>query len=182
MLWAAFCLGSAPALAAFAHAGELGGGATGTAVGVQLLSIGNFAGRIIAGPLSDRIGRPATLHGNSALLVVACAPFAVGAGPPLALVALLLLGTQYGALSALVPAATSDLVPAERFGTTYGLVFSGWGVAGLLAPVAAALVATDAGLDGAFAAAIGAAVASWAAVTTYTMLAGRVRPAGPPST
>ena len=32
--------------------------------------------------------------------------------------ALLLLGLQYGALSTLTPAATADVVPAERFGTT----------------------------------------------------------------
>ena len=108
------------------------------ALAVTLLNLGNFAGRLIAGPLSDRIGRRAALHANRALLVLACIPLAIGASGALALAALLVLGTQYGALSTLTPAATSDVVPAERFGSTYGLVFTSWGLAGLAAPVLAA--------------------------------------------
>jgi hypothetical protein len=38
-------------------------------------------------------------------------------------------------VSALVPAATADQVGAAAFPSTYGLVFTGWGCAGLLAPV-----------------------------------------------
>jgi hypothetical protein len=59
-----------------------------------LLNVGNLAGRLGAGPLSGRIGRRAALHGNSALLVLACLPLATGASGALALVALLLLGLQ----------------------------------------------------------------------------------------
>lgn len=176
-LWVAFCLGSAPALAAFAHAGALVTSA-GAALAVQLLSVGNFVGRIVAGPLSDLVGRPATLHGNSAVLVLGCLPLATGAAGPLVLGSLLLLGTQYGALSALAPAATSDAVPRERFGATYGLVFTGWGVAGLVAPVLAASVAASAGFDGVYVGALGAAALSWAAVTAYTSLQRRVARAG----
>ncbi len=116
-LWAAFGLGSAPALAAFAQAGSLVGSAGSVALAVVLLNVGNLAGRLGAGPLSDRIGRRTALHADSALLVLACVPLATGATGPLALVALLLLGLQYGALSALTPAATGDVVPAERFGS-----------------------------------------------------------------
>jgi hypothetical protein len=42
----------------------------------------------------------------------------------------------YGAVSALVPAATADQVGAAAFSTAYGVVFTGWGCAGLLAPLA----------------------------------------------
>lgn len=166
-LWLAFGLGSAPALAAFAQAGSLAGTPHAVALAVTLLNVGNFAGRLIAGPLSDRIGRRAALHANSALLVVACVPLAAGASGPLALVALLLLGTQYGALSALTPAATSDVVPPERFGTTYGLVFTGWGIAGLLAPVTAATLATDIGYAGVYGSFLALAALSWACAATY---------------
>ena len=134
-LWLAFGLGAAPALAAFAQAGNLAGAPGSAVVAVTLLNLGNFAGRLVAGPLSDRFGRRTALHVNAALLLLACFPLALGAAGPIALVALTLLGAQYGALSTLTPAATSDVVPAEHFGTTYGLVFTGWGLAGLLAPV-----------------------------------------------
>ncbi|GAA4908509.1 sugar phosphate permease [Actinomycetospora succinea] len=164
-LWLAFGLGSAPGLAAFAQAGNLSGAAV--ALAVALLNVGNFAGRLVAGPLSDRVGRRAALHANSGLLVLACVPLATGATGPVALVALLLLGTQYGALSALIPAATSDVVPPERFGTTYGRVFTGWGVAGLVAPVTAAGVAGLVGYGVVYAGFLGLAALSWACVAAY---------------
>lgn len=99
-----------------------------------------------------------------------CIPLAVGASGPLALAALLLLGTQYGALSTVAPAATSDVVPAECFGTTYGLVFTGWGIAGLVAPVAAAAVATVIGYGAAYLAFLVIAALSWTSVGTYARL------------
>jgi MFS transporter, OFA family, oxalate/formate antiporter len=172
-LWLAFGLGSAPALAAFAQAGNLAGDAAAVTLAVALLNLGNFGGRLIAGPLSDRIGRRAALHANSALLVLACVPLALGATGPPALVALLLLGTQYGALSTLTPAATSDVVPPERFGTTYGLVFTSWGVAGLLAPVAAATLAAEIGYGAVYSAFLVVAGLSWVAVGTFARLAAR---------
>jgi OFA family oxalate/formate antiporter-like MFS transporter len=182
-LWLAFGLGSAPALAAFAQAGELAGAPGAVALAVLLLNIGNFVGRLVAGPLSDRVGRPAALHGNSAVLLLACLPLAGGSTGPVALFALLLLGTQYGALSALIPAATSDAVPRERFGTTYGLVFTGWGVAGLLAPVGATSLAGQVGYDGVYRSFLVVAVLSWACVATYArLLGGRREPTRQPPT
>ncbi|MDD7934193.1 MFS transporter [Actinomycetospora straminea] len=172
VLWLAFGLGSAPALAAFAQAGNLAGDVAVVTLAVVLLNLGNFAGRLIAGPVSDRIGRRAALHANSALLVLACLPLALGASGPVALAALLLLGTQYGALSTLTPAATSDVVPPERFGTTYGLVFTAWGIAGLLAPVAAATLAPTLGYDRVYLAFLVVAAAAWGCVVVF---AGMVR-------
>ncbi|HEV7210590.1 MAG TPA: hypothetical protein VGN47_02625 [Blastococcus sp.] len=43
-------------------------------------------------------------------------------------------------MSALVPAATADRVGALLFPTAYGIVFTGWGCAGLLAPLAGGLL------------------------------------------
>jgi MFS transporter, OFA family, oxalate/formate antiporter len=169
-LWLAFALGSAPALAAFAQAGLLAGTPSGAALAVTLLNVGNFVGRLVAGPLSDRVGRSPALHGNSALLLLACLPLAVGASGPIALVALFVLGTQYGGLSALIPAATADVVPSERFGRTYGLVFTGWGIAGLLAPVAAAALATQIGYDGVYLSFLVIAALAWACVAIYAWL------------
>ena len=166
-LWVAFCLGSAPALAAVAHAGELADPTGNATLAVQLLSGGNFVGRLVAGSLSDRVGRTAALHGNSAVLFVACLPLAFDAAGPLSLLSLLLLGIQYGSLSPLMPAATSDAVPSQGFGATYGLIFTGWGVTGLAAPVAASSLAVGVGFDGVYCIALGVAALSWAAVALY---------------
>jgi MFS family permease len=98
-------------------------------------------------------------------------------GGPVALVALLVLGLQYGALSTLAPAATADVVPAERFGTTYGLVFTGWGVAGLVAPVGAAALAVVTGLDGAYRVFLVVAALGWVCAAAYGRAARAGRPA-----
>jgi MFS transporter, OFA family, oxalate/formate antiporter len=172
-LWLAFGLGSAPALAAFAHAGQLAGSPGAVVVAVTLLNIGNFVGRLAAGPLSDLVGRRVALHVNSALLVLACSPLAVGAVEPVSLIALLLLGTQYGALSTLVPAATSDVVPTERFGATYGYVFTGWGAAGLLAPIAAATLAATAGFAVVYGLFLICGAVAWACAVAFNRLSRR---------
>jgi MFS transporter, OFA family, oxalate/formate antiporter len=43
-------------------------------------------------------------------------------------------------VSALVPAATADRVGAGAFSIAYGRVFTGWGFAGLAAPLAGGLI------------------------------------------
>lgn len=178
VLWLLFGLGSAPGLAAFAQAGALAGTPGATALAVALLNVGNVVGRLVAGPVSDRLGRPAALHLDLALLVLACLTFAAGATGTPALGGLLLLGAQYGALSVLTPAATADVVPARRFGAAYGRVFTSWGVAGLTAPVAATALAAATDLATVYAAFLGVAALAWAAVIAYGR-SGRVRPSAP---
>ncbi|HLR93830.1 MAG TPA: MFS transporter, partial [Jiangellaceae bacterium] len=136
-LWLMFMVGSAPALVAFAHAGALTEAPGASVAAVSLLNAGNFAGRLIAGPGVDRVGLSRALHGTAASLVVATVALALSQHVLIALAALLVIGTQYGALSALTPVATARSVPADRFGSVFGVVFSGWGVAGLGSPVAA---------------------------------------------
>src|SRR5690349_14679831 len=132
-------------------------------------NIGNFVGRLAAGPLSDLVGSRVALHANSALLLLACSPLALGAVEPVSLIALLLLGTQY-----LVPAATADVVPRERYGATYGYVFTGWGAAGLLAPIAAAALATTAGFAVVYGLFLISAVVAWACAAAFNRLSRRV--------
>ncbi len=164
-LWIAFGLGSAPALAAFAHAGQLIPGPPVGAMAVSLLSAGNLLGRLIAGPVSDRVGRSLSLHLNAGALLLACTLLATIHSPTVALAALLMLGTQYGALSALTPATTADVVPPERLGATYGAIFTGWGLGGLCAPLAAAAAAALLGWDHVFLVFLAPAVIAWLAIS-----------------
>lgn len=144
-LWLVFGMGSAPGLAAFAHAGAITPAAGSAGLSVAVLSVGNLTGRLVAGPGSDRIGRTRALYLTVALLAASCLVLAATDRPVVSLAALAALGTQYGALSALTPAATADTVPTDRLGATYGVIFTGWGVGGLLAPVVAAAVASHVG-------------------------------------
>ncbi|ABB15233.1 L-lactate MFS transporter [Carboxydothermus hydrogenoformans] len=107
---------------------------------VALLAIFNASGRILAGMASDRIGRV-----NTMLLV-----FLVGG------VNMLLFGTYhtigsmaigtaiaglaYGALLSLFPSATADYYGTKNLGVNYGLVFTAWGIGGVLGPLLAGKV------------------------------------------
>lgn len=135
--WVMFLLGSAPALVAFGHAGGLAGHTQSAVIAVVLLNAGNLTGRVLAGPVADRTGHGPVLH-LTALALIGVAVVLVSVEQTVAIqAALVVLGLQYGAVSVLVPMAVSDAVPAEQFGAAYGLVFTGWGVAGLAGPVLA---------------------------------------------
>lgn len=149
-LWAAFLLGTLPALLVVAHAATIaaagGLGPAAVSASVALLGAGNLTGRAGGGWLSDRIGRLPGLRAATLTLAAAClALTAVSATAPV-LVLMVLVGVGYGTQSSLVPALTADLFGVEHFGANYGRIFTGWGVAGLLGPqVGAALGGTGRG-------------------------------------
>lgn len=104
---------------------------------VVILAVGNAAGRIIAGMLSDRIGRTLTLAlmtGFQAILMFIAIPV-IGAEHPSAILIVLiatLIGFNYGANLALFPAITKDFWGIKNFGANYGLLFTSWGIGGFV--------------------------------------------------
>lgn len=103
---------------------------------VAVLAIGNGAGRIIAGTMSDRIGRRATLFicfSVQAMLILLLSRTVAGSllahEVVLALVSAL-IGANYGANLALFPSITRDFYGLANFGMNYGLVFTAWGFGG----------------------------------------------------
>lgn len=122
---------------------------------VAVLAIGNGGGRILAGMLSDKIGRKATMF--ACFLLQAVCIFLLsqaklvetGGGEvlPNALAHILvlavvsaLIGANYGANLSLFPSITKDYYGLKNFGTNYGLVFTSWGVGGfMLAKLAGAM-------------------------------------------
>jgi MFS transporter, OFA family, oxalate/formate antiporter len=103
---------------------------------VALMAIGNAGGRIVAGMLSDRIGRKATLIimlGFQALLMFAGVVI-VGTSSSAVLLVILasLIGFNYGTNLSLIPSFTKDLWGLKNFGMNYGIVFTAWGVGGFV--------------------------------------------------
>lgn len=54
-------------------------------------------------------------------------------------------GLAYGALFSLFPATTADFYGIKNLGVNYGLVFTGWGIAGIVGPVLGGMVADATG-------------------------------------
>jgi MFS family permease len=104
---------------------------------VEILAIGNAAGRIIAGFLSDKIGRRATLVGMlsfQTILMFIAIPV-VGSESSRAILLVLLavfIGFNYGTNLSLFPSLTKDNWGLKNFGINYGIVFTAWGVGGFV--------------------------------------------------
>ncbi len=106
-------------------------------VAVAILAIGNAGGRIVAGLLSDKIGRKATLIIMLAFqtILMLIAILVVAAEQPIVLLVLLLatfIGFNYGTNLSLFPALTKDNWGLKNFGINYGIVFTSWGVGGFV--------------------------------------------------
>jgi OFA family oxalate/formate antiporter-like MFS transporter len=105
---------------------------------VAVLAIGNGAGRIAAGMLSDKIGRKATMF--LCFVVQAVCIFLLSmakentfmASVPVLSIISALIGANYGANLALFPSITKDYYGLKNFGINYGLVFTSWGVGGFM--------------------------------------------------
>ncbi len=102
---------------------------------VAILAIGNAAGRIIAGMLSDRIGRKNTLavvFGLQAILMFVAVPITGTEGSGALLLVLLstFIGFNYGANLALFPSVAKDMWGIKNFGVNYGILFTAWGLGG----------------------------------------------------
>ncbi|HEY5552143.1 MAG TPA: OFA family MFS transporter [Opitutaceae bacterium] len=103
---------------------------------VAVLAIGNGAGRIVAGTLSDRIGRQRTLcicfvtQTVVILLLSQASQDNFLGGRTVLAVLSALVGANYGANLALFPSITKDFYGLKNFGVNYGLVFTAWGWGG----------------------------------------------------
>lgn len=104
---------------------------------VAIMAIGNAGGRIIAGILSDKIGRRATLICmllfQMVLMLVAIPVVRSTESSAIILVLLAtFIGFNYGTNLSLFPSLTKDKWGLKNFGTNYGIVFTAWGVGGFV--------------------------------------------------
>lgn len=145
MLWFMYACGAGAGLMVISVAKKLGKSGAGVAAVVSL-AIGNGAGRILAGMLSDKLGRKAALvifFSMQAVMVLLLAMTANTATGPLSskafyIIASALVGANYGANLALFPSITKDYYGLKNFGINYGFVFTSWGIGGFVLALLAA--------------------------------------------
>jgi len=141
VLWLMYVAGAGAGLMVIAKLDPLAKSQAGLDLGfilVAALAVGNGAGRVAAGTLSDKLGRQQTMFicflSQAVLMVVLSL---AKQGSPLANVPVMalisaLIGGNYGANLALFPSITKDYYGLENFGVNYGLVFTAWGVGGFV--------------------------------------------------
>ncbi len=102
-------------------------------VSLILLALGNGAGRILAGHISDSLGRMRTLF-----LVFLFQAVALGimiyllsaASVPALFATITFVGFNYGACLSVFPAVSKDYFGLRNYGLNYGILFTAWGVGG----------------------------------------------------
>jgi MFS transporter, OFA family, oxalate/formate antiporter len=133
VLWAGFFIGAGAGLMVIGSIAGMAKQSLGEMafLVVAIMAVGNAAGRIVAGIVSDRIGRGPTLAIMlfvQALLMFAAIPV-LGSGSGLILTLLAtFIGFNYGTNLALFPSFAKDQWGLKNFGMNYGLLFSAWGI------------------------------------------------------
>lgn len=114
---------------------------------VALMAVGNASGRIVAGVMSDKIGRTQTLliMMTAQAAVIFSLLFIAESQAVLLVTAATLVGFNYGTNLSLFPSATKDYFGLKNFGINYGLVFSAWGVGGFIFPRVSQMIVAQTG-------------------------------------
>jgi OFA family oxalate/formate antiporter-like MFS transporter len=144
-LWVAYCLGATAGLMTisqlvpFARAAGLS--AAGATLAITIGAFGNAGGRILSGWLSDTLGRLTTLRTMVLISAVAMPVwFAVRTDVPLFYALVVVVYWCYGTQLSVFASTTADFYGTRNLGMNYGLLFTAWGIAGVLGPMIGAQV------------------------------------------
>jgi OFA family oxalate/formate antiporter-like MFS transporter len=152
LLWVIYFIGAGAGLMVISSVSGMAKKSMGEAafIAVAVLAVGNAAGRILAGMLSDRIGRRWTLM--LVLLIQAALMFiaipVTGSKDMAAVVIVVvaaMIGANYGANLSLFPSFAKDLWGLKSFGVNYGILFTAWGVGGFALPRLQQVLTTKSG-------------------------------------
>jgi len=156
ILWVNFFIGAGAGLMVIGSVAGLAKKSMGPMafVAVAIMALGNAGGRVVAGILSDKIGRKATLSimlGFQALLMFAAIPIVGSGSATLLVIAATFIGFNYGSNLALFPSFAKDLWGFKNYGLNYGALFTAWGVGGfVMGRVSEMLNAQPGGLNKSF--------------------------------
>lgn len=104
---------------------------------VAILAVGNASGRVVAGMVSDKLGRTRTMLLVFLLQAVVMGLLAKATSVPLLIIGAICVGFNYGSNLSLFPSTTADYFGTKNLGVNYGLVFTAWGVGGVFGSMVA---------------------------------------------
>lgn len=174
VLWTIFFIGAGAGLMVIGSVAGMAKKSMGANafIAVAVMAIGNAGGRVIAGILSDKIGRRYTLLlvclFQASLMIAAIFVTGGEANPVLLVLLASFIGFNYGANLCLFPSYAKDLWGLKNFGINYGCLFTAWGVGGLvLVRVAEMLKVASGNFNSSFYAACGLLI--FAALLTFAL-------------
>ncbi len=156
VLWLTYFIGAGAGLMVIGSVAGLAKKSMGSMafVAVAIMALGNAGGRIVAGVMSDKIGRRATLFimlAFQAALMFAAIPVVSSGSATLLVILATFIGFNYGANLALFPSFSKDYWGVKNYGLNYGILFTAWGVGGfVMGKVSEMLNAQPGGLNKSF--------------------------------
>lgn len=112
---------------------------------VVILSLFNAGGRLGAGVLSDAVGRTRAMMIVFMVQAVNMFLFTFYTSVPTLIIGSAVAGLAYGAVFSLFPTTTAEFFGMKNMGVNYGMIFTGWGVAGVIGPILGGMVADKTG-------------------------------------
>lgn len=138
LMWVIFFISSGAGLMIIGSISGLARSSMGEAafVAVAIMAVGNASGRIVAGLVSDKIGRLLTLViiliFQASLMFIAVP--VIGADSSALVIVLLatFIGFNYGTNLSLFPSFTKGFWGMKYFGMNFGILMSAWGLGGFV--------------------------------------------------
>jgi OFA family oxalate/formate antiporter-like MFS transporter len=144
-LWIGYCLGTTAGLMTISQlvpfARSSGMGAAAATFAITVGAFGNAGGRILSGWMSDALGRLTTLKIMILLSAVAMPTlFVLREQTVLFYLLVAMVYWCYGTQLSVFASTTADFYGTRHLGMNYGILFTAWGVAGILGPMIGARV------------------------------------------
>jgi nitrate/nitrite transporter NarK len=138
IMWVIFFIGSGAGLMIIGSISGLAKASMGESafIAVAIMAIGNASGRIVAGIVSDKIAKSATLFMvllfQSSLMFLSYYILNDSTSTVIVVLLATFIGFNYGANLSLFPAFTKGFWGLKNFGLNYGILMSAWGLGGFI--------------------------------------------------
>jgi OFA family oxalate/formate antiporter-like MFS transporter len=149
LLWVMYLLASTAGLMLIAHLPSIAAvqadWKTAAMILVPVLAIFNALGRVGAGFLSDKLGRSRAMMLVFFVQAINMFLFTFYTTIPVLMIGSAVAGIAYGAVFSLFPTTTAEYFGMKNLGVNYGMIFTGWGIAGVFGPIIGGQVADKTG-------------------------------------
>lgn len=142
-LWIMLAFSSSTGLMIFGHATNIAkvqASWEGGYLLVILLALFNVIGRLLGGTVSDKIGRFNVMRVMFLIQALNMLLFSTYQSIPLLSLGIAIAGICYGGSFTVFSATTADFYGMKYFGANYGMLFTAWGVGGVIGPMTAASI------------------------------------------